>query len=178
MTVDVLKAAVLVTLAAIVQVAFVNSFELAEGHADVLLLSLVGLALLRGPLVGACAGFWAGLIVDTMTLGTLGLTSLLLTIAGYWAGRLGELTSDYQNQRARILVAVALLTAGVEVGSLLVHLFLGESASVGTIVGRVLLPTLALNLALAIPWYALCRRLFPPPARRERGDREVAVVEL
>jgi rod shape-determining protein MreD len=176
MTADVLKAAVLVTLSAIVQVSFVNSFELAEGHADVLLLSLVALGLLRGPLFGACAGFWAGLIVDTMTLETLGLSSLLLTIAGYWAGRLGELTSDYQNQRARILVAVTLLTVGVEIGSLLVHLLLGDSASVGTIIGRVLLPTLALNLILAIPWYTLCRRLFPPPARRERGDPEVITV--
>ena len=35
-----------------------------------------------------CAGFFAGLLVDTMTLGTLGLTSLLLTLGGYWAGRL------------------------------------------------------------------------------------------
>jgi rod shape-determining protein MreD len=176
MIADILKAAVLVTLSAIVQVSFVNGFELAEGHADILLLSLVGLGLLRGPLFGACAGFWAGLIVDTMTLETLGLSSLLLTIAGYWAGRLGELTSDHQNQRARILIAVTLLTVGVEVGTLLVHLLLGDSAAVGTILGRVLLPTLALNLILAIPWYALCRRLFPPPARRERGEPEVIAV--
>lgn len=176
MTADALKTAAFVTLAAIVQIAFVNSFELAEGHADVLLLTLVALGLLRGPLFGACAGFWAGLIVDTMTLETLGLSSLLLTIAGYWAGRLGELTSDHQNQRARILIAVTMLTVGVEVGSLLVHLFLGDSAPVGAIFGRVLLPTLALNLILAIPWYALCRRLFPPPARRERSEPEVIAV--
>ena len=38
------------------------------------------------------AGFVAGLIVDVATLGTLGLTSLLLTLAGYWAGRYGETT--------------------------------------------------------------------------------------
>ena len=176
MIADVLKAAVLVTLAAVVQVSFVNSFELIEGHADVLLLTLVGVGLLRGPLFGACAGFWAGLLVDTMTLETLGLTSLLLTLAGYLAGRLGELTSDHENQRARILITVTLLTIGVEVGSLLVHLFLGDSASVGTIIVRVLLPTLALNLLLAIPWYAMCRRLFPPPARRERGEPEVIAV--
>jgi cell shape-determining protein MreD len=111
-----------------------------------------------------------------MTLETLGLSSLLLTLAGYLAGRLGELTSDHENQRARILITVTLLTIGVEVGSLLVHLFLGDSASVGTIIVRVLLPTLALNLLLAIPWYAMCRRLFPPPARRERGEPGVIAV--
>ena len=176
MIADVLKAAVFVTVAAVLQISFVNSFELVEGHADILLLSLVCVGLLRGPLFGACAGFWAGLLVDTMTLETLGLTSLLLTLAGYLAGRIGELTSHHQNQRARILISVILLTIAVEVGSLLVHLFLGDSAAVGTIVGRVLLPTLALNLVLAIPWYALCRRLFPPPARRERGGPEVIAV--
>jgi rod shape-determining protein MreD len=169
---DVLKAAALVCVVAVVQVSFVNTFELADGRAGILLLALVGLALLRGPLFGACAGFAAGLIVDTATLGTLGLTSLLLTIAGYWAGRLGDATSNHENQRARILLAAALLTIGVEMGSLVLHVLLGESASFGSAIGRVLLPTLALNLALAIPAYAVCRRLFPPPARR----REAALV--
>jgi rod shape-determining protein MreD len=168
MIIDGVKAFVLVTAAAIVQVAFVNAFELVEGHADVVLLAVVGIALLRGPLFGACAGFWAGLIVDTMTLGTLGLTSLLLTVGGYWAGRLGEATSDHHNQRARVLIAVTLLTVAVELGSLVVHALLGDSASVGTVIGRVLLPTLALNVALALPANWVIRRLFPPPARRER----------
>jgi rod shape-determining protein MreD len=169
---DVLKAAVIVCVAAVVQVSFVNAFELAEGRAGILLLVIVSIALLRGPLFGTCAGFAAGLIVDVATLGTLGLTSLLLTIAGYWAGRLGDATSNHENQRARILLAVALLTVGVEIGSLIVHVLLGESASLGGTIWRVLAPTLALNLALAIPAYALCRRLFPPPVRR----REAALV--
>jgi rod shape-determining protein MreD len=168
MILDGVKAFVLLTVAAIVQVSFVNAFELAEGHADVVLLALVGVALLRGPLFGACAGCWAGLIVDTMTLGTLGLTSLLLTVGGYWAGRLGEATSQHQNQRARVLIAVTFLTVSVELGSLVVHALLGDSASVGTVIGRVLLPTLALNLALALPSNWVLRKVFPPPARRER----------
>ena len=174
MIADVAKAAILVTVVAVLQVVFVNAFELAEGHADVALLAIVSVGLLRGPLFGACAGFWAGLIIDTATLGTLGLSSLILTIAGYWAGRLGDMTSNYENQRARILISVTLVTVGVQVASLVVHALLGDTVSVGMVVGRVLAPTLALNLALALPAYALCRRLFPPPVRRERG--EVAVV--
>jgi rod shape-determining protein MreD len=168
MWLDVAKAALLLLFAAIAQVSFVNSFELAEGHADVVLLVLVGLGLLRGPIFGACAGFFAGLVLDTAILETLGLSSLLLTLAGYAAGRLGEATSSHQNARARIVIAITLLTLAVEVGSLIVHVLLGESADVGTILGRVLLPTLALNLILSIPAYALCRRLFPPRPRRER----------
>ena len=56
---------------------------------------------------------------------------------------------------------------------MVLHLLLGESVPVGTVVGRVILPSLALNLILAVPVYALCRVIFPPPERRER---EVALV--
>lgn len=172
---DVVKAAVLLLVAAILQVTFVNSFELAEGHAEIVLLALVGLALLRGPIFGACAGFYAGLVLDTATLGTLGLTSLLLTLAGYAAGRFGEATSQHQNQRARVVLAVTTITIGVALLALVVNTLLGESVSADLVFGRVLLPTLALNLMLSLPAYWVSRKLFPPPARRER-DREVAVV--
>ena len=171
---DIVKAVLLLTLVATAQIAIVNSFPLVDGHADIVLLCLVGLALLRGPIFGACAGFYAGLILDVGSLGTLGLSSLLLTIAGYWAGRFGDATSNEKNQAARILIAVGALTIGVEIGSVIVHLLLGnQTVSVGQTIVRVLLPTLALNLILAMPAYALCKRLFPPAARRER---EVAVV--
>lgn len=173
MILDVVKAAVLLAVAAVAQISIANGFELAEGRADIVLLCIVAIALLRGPIFGACGGFFVGLIVDVGTLGTLGLTSLLLTLAGYWAGRFGEATSNHRNQLARILIAVALLTIGVGVGSMVLHLLLGESVPVGTVVGRVILPSLALNLILAVPVYALCRVIFPPPERRER---EVALV--
>ena len=57
---------------------------------NVLLVTIVCVALLRGSIPGAMAGFAGGLLVDIGTLGTLGVTALLLTVAGYWAGRYGE----------------------------------------------------------------------------------------
>ena len=53
---------------------------------------VVCIALAAGSIAGAVAGFAGGLLVDVMTLGTLGTTSLVLTLAGYWAGRYGETT--------------------------------------------------------------------------------------
>jgi rod shape-determining protein MreD len=172
---DIAKAVVLLLVAAVLQVTFVNTFELVEGRADIVLLLLVGLALLRGPIFGACAGFFAGLVLDVATLETLGLSSLLLTLAGYAAGRFGEATSHHQNRRVRIVLAVTVLTVGVGLLELVVHALLGESVSAAAVLGRALLPTLALNVLLAIPFYWVTRKLFPPPARRER-QREVAVV--
>jgi cell shape-determining protein MreD len=93
---------------------------------------------------------------------------LLLTLAGYWVGRFGQATSNEKNQIARLLIAVTLATIGVAVGELVVHLLLGEPVPVGTIVVRAVLPTLALNVVLALPAYALLRRLFPPPVRPVR----------
>jgi rod shape-determining protein MreD len=172
--IDAAKSFALVTAVAIAQVAFVNQFELVEGHADAVLLALVCVALLRGPVFGAALGFWAGLLVDVATFGTLGLTSLVLTLCGYWAGRIGEVTSNHEHQRARMLLTTLLLTVGAAVATLVVHLFLGESASVGAVVARTLLPSLLLNLLLAVPAFWLVRKLLPPPARRER--EVVAVV--
>lgn len=175
MILDAAKAAVVVTVAALLQVVLVNAFELLEGRADMLLLVLVSIALLRGPIYGAACGFWAGLLVDVSTLGTLGLTSLLLTGAGYLAGRVGDATSNHEHQKTRILITVVLVTVAVQLASAVVHLLLGESVSVGTVLGRVLVPTLILNAALAIPAYVAARKLLPPPPRRER-IKEVAVV--
>ena len=61
--------------------------------------------------------------IDVTTLGTLGLTSLLLTLAGYWAGRYGETTG-----RGRVhapLVATVAATVFVELGGYVLDSLLG-----------------------------------------------------
>jgi len=61
--------------------------------AGALAVALLSIALLRGSVFGAIAGFGTGLLLDTATLGTLGVTSLLLTVFGFWIGRYGETTA-------------------------------------------------------------------------------------
>ena len=86
------KVALIVFFVAIMQVSAFSTIAIGGAGPNVLLVTLVAVALLRGSITGAVAGFLAGLIVDVTTLGTLGITSLLLTLAGYWAGRYGETT--------------------------------------------------------------------------------------
>jgi rod shape-determining protein MreD len=169
---DGLKTGGLVTLAVLLQIMFVSEVEVASGHPDLVLVMVVVIALLRGPLVGAAAGFWAGLLVDVATFETLGLSSLLLTLAGYGAGRLGQVMSKTSPHPP--LIAVGLATVGVLLGSTFLHFVLGTTVGVATLFGRVLLPTLALNLLLAWPLHRLVRRLFPPTTR-ERREVSVAV---
>ena len=156
---DVAKGVVLVFCAAIAQVSIFSSVHLLGGTPDVLLLTLVAVSLLRGPVYGAVAGFGAGLIVDTANLETLGVTSLLLTLAGYWIGRYGETTGRDRNHAP--FLSIAVVTFVYAVGALMLHFLLGEPAPARAVLLDSLFPSIFLNLLLTWPVYALCRRLLP-----------------
>ena len=168
---DAVKVSGLMLFVALLQVSVATPLEVANGHPDVVLVVLVAVALLRGPTVGAIAGFWAGLVIDVAAFQTLGLSSLVLTLAGYAAGRFGEATSRRSSHPP--LIAVALATVAVALASAVFHFMLGERVPASELLGRFLLPTLALNVLLAYPLYRLTRRVFPTPERERR--REVLV---
>jgi rod shape-determining protein MreD len=161
---DGVKAAALLFVAAVFQVSVFSQAHVFEAVPDVLLVSLVAVALLRGSVVGAVGGFFAGLVVDTASLGTLGLTSLVLTLAGYWIGRYGETTG--RDRAHAPFLSVAVVTVLYQLGLLVVHFVLGENAPGGAVV-RSLVPAIVLNLILTAPIYALARRLLRPVDRSE-----------
>ncbi len=161
---DGVKAAALLFVAAVAQVSIFSQVHVFGAVPDVLLVSLVAVALLRGSVAGAVGGFFAGLIVDTASLGTLGLTSLVLTLAGYWIGRYGETTG--RDRAHAPFLSVAVVTVLYQLGLLVVHFVLGESAPAGAVV-RSLVPAIVLNLILTAPIYALVRRLLRPVDRDE-----------
>lgn len=158
--IDALKAGGLILLATLVQVSIAEWIEVGEGHPDVVLVTLVAISLLRGPIFGAIGGFAAGLVLDTASFGTFGMTSLLFTITGYWTGRFGEVTT--RTSAHPLLIAVALATTGVTLGSAVLHFMLGETIAASQLFLGVLLPSLALNMLLAYPLYGLCARFLPP----------------
>jgi rod shape-determining protein MreD len=161
---DGVKAAALLFVAAVAQVSIFSQAQVFGAVPDVLLVTLVALSLLRGSVVGAVGGFFAGLVVDTASLGTLGLTSLVLTLAGYWIGRYGETTG--RDRAHAPFLSVAVVTVLYQVGLLVVHFVLGESAPGGAVM-RGLIPAVVLNLILTGPIYAVVRRLLRPTNRDE-----------
>src|SRR5579884_1148095 len=143
-----LKAAIVLFVAALLQLSILTEYPPFR-TGSVVLVVLLALALLRGSVFGAVAGFGAGLLIDVATLGTLGVTSLLLTLSGFWIGRYGETTA-----RDRIhapFLSVAVVTVLYAFGQLV------------------------LNLVLTLPVYALVRRLFAPAELAERV-REVRLL--
>lgn len=162
-----LKIGALVFVAAIVQVSMLEPrAAIFGGTVDVLLVALVCMALTEGAVAGAVAGFAGGLIVDIATLGTLGVTALLLTVAGYWAGRYGETTGRGRAHAAPL--AVAVITVLVAFGGLGVYYMLGDEVSAHQALLTTLLPAVPLNVLVAWPISRLCRLLLRTPPRADR----------
>jgi rod shape-determining protein MreD len=161
---DGVKAAFLLFVVALLQLAVLTQYS-AFRTASIVLVALLSLALLRGSVFGAVAGFGIGLLLDSATLGTLGVTSLLFTVAGFWIGRYGETTA--RDRFHAPFVSVAVVTALFSFGQVALQFLLGEPAPAG-LVAHGLPLGLLVNLLLTLPVYALVRRLFPP---LELGDR-------
>lgn len=161
---DGVKIAVLLFVAAVAQVSIFSQIDVYGAAPDLLLVTLVAISLLRGSVAGAVGGFFAGLVVDTASLTALGLTSLVLTLAGFWIGRYGETTG--RDRAHAPYLSIAVVTVIYEVGLLFVHFVLNESAPGGAVFGS-LVPAVILNLVVTGPAYWLVRRLLRPIERSE-----------
>ena len=167
------KAAVLLFIVVIVQVSILSTVDILNGRPNLILVAVVCVALMRGPVFGAVAGFAAGFVADTGTFAMLGFTSLLLTLAGYWTGRYGE-TTGRDRAHAPVL-SVAVVTVLFQIGALMLHFMLGEHAPARAVLIDGLLPTVVLNLILTFPVFALVRRVLRPFGWGDRA-REVQLL--
>ena len=170
----ILRALAVVFVAAMVQTVILSSVVIGGGACDVLLIVIVALALLRGSVAGAIFGFFGGIVVDLVTLDTLGVTSLVLTLVGFWAGRYGETTG--RDRRFAPLIAVGAITVLAGVFGFVLRYMLNEEVVARHALVTALLPAFVLNLALALPVYALVRRAVGEGTRGESAsDVEVAI---
>jgi rod shape-determining protein MreD len=133
-----------------------------------LLVAFVGL--LCGSMLGALSGFAVGLLVDLALLQTLGVSSLIFTLIGYWTGRLRELR-DPQAALTPLLVGAA-ATACSLVGYSLIEFMLGVDAPVSFELARQIVLGTLVNAIVALPMWALVRRCLigslPDDPRRRR----------
>jgi rod shape-determining protein MreD len=133
-----------------------------------LLVAFVGL--LCGSTVGAASGFAVGLLVDLALVQTLGLTSLVFTLVGYWCGRLRELR-DPQAALTPLLVGAAATAASLVVYSLM-EFMLGVDAPVSLELLRQIVLGVLVNTIVALPMWVLVRRCLigglPEDPRRRR----------
>lgn len=164
---DAAAIAVLVFVAALLQASLFSTAHVLGGTPDFLLLVLIGIALLRGAVTGALAGFGGGLLLDVLTLDTLGVTSLVLALAGYWTGRYGE-TTGRERAHAPILAVVVVSVLVLLLGFFL-HFLIGEEVSARRALFEAMLAGLGLNLVLGAPVFALVRAVLRSTRPNERA---------
>jgi rod shape-determining protein MreD len=152
-----LRATAVTFVAALLQIVIVSSLVIGGGAPDLLLVVVVLLGLLRGSIAGAALGFLGGLVVDVVTLGTLGISSLVLTLAGFWSGRYAETTA--RDRRVAPLLAVGTITVLAGIFGFLLHYMLGEAVVARHSLVTALLPAVVLNVVLALPVYRLLSAL-------------------
>ncbi len=167
-----LRISILVFVAAVFQVAAIAGGRILGAEVDLLLLTILGIALVAGSIPGAAAGFAGGLLVDVMTLGTLGFTSILLTLAGYWSGRYGETTGRDRGYAPSLTALV--MTAAVDIGAAALHFLLGETVPLTAVLWPIV-PSAILAALLIIPIHRLCRS-FLTRRSQPQLSREVELV--
>jgi rod shape-determining protein MreD len=159
-----LRIAPLVFVTAVLQVSAIAGLRILGAEPDLLLVTIVAIGLVAGSIAGAAAGFAAGLLVDVMTLGVLGTTAIVLTAAGFWAGRYGE-TTGRGRAYAPPLAAFA-ISAAAGIGAVAVQFLLGQPVSAREALVT-LLPSALVAAVLVLPIHRLCRVLISPPRQFE-----------
>ena len=162
---------VLIIVSVIVQSAAVSQFPIFGTPADLSPLIVASVGLLTGSVEGAITGFAVGLFVDLTLVQTLGLSSLVLTVVGYGAGRLRELR-DPQGTAVALLAGAA-ATAFASIGYAVMEFMLGVDAPVSFLLLRQIIVVILVNSIIALPVFAIVRRWLQPslpddPRRRRR----------
>jgi rod shape-determining protein MreD len=158
-------------LSVIVQEAVISQVSVFGVSADITPLVVASVGLLAGSMPGAVMGFGMGLFVDTLLVQTLGVTSLLYITIGYWAGRLRELRDPSHGLVPLAVGAAATAFAGI--GMAVIQFLLGIDAPVSLLLLQQIFVTVLVNTLIALPVYALVRRILQPtlpddPRRRRR----------
>jgi rod shape-determining protein MreD len=184
-----LRIALILIVAVIVQVSFFSYLSILGATPYVVPVVVVSLGLLGGGVVGAVCGFFAGLLIDSLLLQTLGVSSLVLLSIGYLAGRYRE-GFEIRNGIVPALLAGGFTLLG-SAGFAAIELMLGVDAPVSLLVVREILLQGLFAVVLAFAVYPLVRRAlgaalidFKPSSRlfaagklRRRGSRRSRSVE-
>jgi rod shape-determining protein MreD len=157
--------------AVVIQETAISQISIFDVNADITPLVVMSIGLLCGSMPGAIAGFGIGLFVDMALFQTLGITSLLYIVIGYWSGRLHELRNPSHGLVPLALGAAATAFAGI--GMAVIQFLLGVDAPVSVLLVEQIVVQVLINSLIALPVYELVRRLLYPalpddPRRRRR----------
>ena len=155
-----LRVSLILLVAVVLQLSFFSYLSFFGSIPDVVPVAVASLGLLGGAVVGAVAGFAAGLVLDSALLQTLGVSSLALLAIGYFAGRYRE-AYEITNSLVPPLIVGALSLAYAALFTAL-QLMLGVSTPVSLVILRDIVIKGLLGFVLALAVYPLIRRILRP----------------
>jgi rod shape-determining protein MreD len=142
-------------MAVLVQTTVAPHLTVLGAKPDTTLVMVMCVALLRGPMWGSVVGFGTGLLLDIALMQTMGISSFLFTLAGYFGGRYGEgLDTD---SWVPPLFTVFISTLVVQFLNAVIMFLLGIEASATFVLIRIVLPSAVLGALLASPLFMVTR---------------------
>lgn len=158
-----LRWATVLTVAFVLQVGVVADLRPFGVHADVMLLLAVCAGLAGGPGRGAVVGFIAGLLVDLLMPGTLGVAAMAYAVVGFVVGSVQEAMLNTSRS-----FSIAVTTVASAVGVLLFALLgelLGQRSLTDPRLLRIVGIVAAFNALLCVPALAVSRWAEGSPSR-------------
>jgi uncharacterized membrane protein (UPF0136 family) len=148
----------LLALAVILQSTLVSQFSLLAGYADLILVMLAAWALQKEVTTGLQWAFLASIMISAVSH-----MPWYVTMMGYMAVVLFAILLQQRVWEAPLLAMFSVTFAGTVFMHLLSYLYLrfisGDPLPLGDSMGLITLPSLLLNLLIAIPMYGLMRDL-------------------
>jgi rod shape-determining protein MreD len=139
----------------IVQASIAPEITVLGARPDIALIAVICVALFKGPTWGAIAGFSMGLMIDAALVQTMGISSFLMTLGGYFSGRYAE-NVDLSSWLPTTFIVFSVTFAVKLMNALLMYL-IGIEAPFSYVLTRIVLPAAAINALLAIPVFIVCR---------------------
>lgn len=176
---SVARVGLLVIVAVLLDISGVSGVRLLGGYADLLPLLVGAAALYGGSLAGAATGFFAGLLADLLLGQTLGTSSLVLTVVGYWVGSYRELRDSGHGLLPLVVGSAASLAYVVGIAAVSFMLEV-SGASVSLLVLRDMVVTVFLNTLISLPVFVAIRKVLRPvlevdPLERRRRRRAATI---
>jgi rod shape-determining protein MreD len=178
------RAGALILAAVVLQLSGVAGGRFLGATIDLIPLVVAGIAIYAGSVPGAATGFATGLLLDMAAGQTVGAASLVLTAVGYGVGRFREVRDPAHGLMPIPVGAAA--TAGWVVAFGAVSFMLDIGTDVSALIFRDMVTTVAINSIVAVPVFAVCRRVLRPSLvvdpfelrRRRQPPRETGPLGL
>ena len=150
-----LRWAAVVVVAFVLQIGVLADLQPFGVHPDVMLLMAICAGIVGGPGRGAVIGFCAGLLVDLVLPGTLGVAAFAYGIVGFAVGVLAESLMSTSRSLSVVITAVA-SAAGVVLYAVVAEL-LGRRSLTDPNLVRIVGIVVAANVLLCVPALASSR---------------------